>query len=193
MLNQTGEAAGLCGDNIIKKKLFSEIPYLKGKRLTLKRLTRADQSGLQELVDSPRVYRYLPTFLFEQKYPDTEYVIDRLYDECWKESIILGVFMENEFCGLAEMYGYRDPIHKISVGYRLLERCWGKGIAGEALGMMIDYLYKETDIEIITASTMIENRASANVLRKNGFQMVVHAVDEDWGYDKPTVTDKWIR
>lgn len=193
MLNQTGEAAGLCGDNITKKKLFSEIPYLKGKRLTLKRLTPADQSGLQELVDSPRVYRYLPTFLFEQKYPDTRYVIDHLYDECWKESIILGVFMENEFCGLAEMYGYRDPIHKISVGYRLLERYWGKGIAGEALEMMIDYLYKETDIEIITASTMIENQASANVLKKNGFQMVVHAVDEDWGYDKPTVTDKWIR
>jgi hypothetical protein len=34
---------------------------------------------------------------------------------------------------------------------------------------------------------------SKDVLRKNGFQMVVHAVDEDWGYDKPTVTDKWIR
>lgn len=193
MAKQTGESAGLCGNNTAKKKLFSEIPYLKGKRLTLKRLTRADRSALQELVDSPRIYRYLPTFLFEQKYPDIGYVIDHLYDECWKESIILGVFLGDEFCGLAEMYGYRDPIHKISVGYRLLERYWGKGIAKEALGMMIDYLYDETDIEIITASTMVENQASANVLRKNGFQMVVHAVDEDWGYDKPTVSDKWIR
>ena len=163
MLKQTGETAGSNLNSPVKKKLFSEIPFLKGTRLTLRRLTRADQSGLQELVDSPRVYRYLPTFLFEQKYPDVGYVIDHLYDECWKESIILGVFMEDEFCGLAEMYGYRDPIHKISVGYRLLERYWGKGIAGEALEMMIDYLYKETDIEIITASTM------------------------------PTVTDKWIR
>ena len=193
MMNQTGEAAGLCGDNIVKKKLFSEIPCLKGERLTLRRLTRADQAGLQELVDSPRVYRYLPTFLFEQKYPDVGYVIDHLYDECWKESIILGVFLGDEFCGLAEMYGYRDLIHKISIGYRLLERFWGKGIAGEALAMMIDYLYDETDIEIITASTMVENRASAHVLQKNDFQMVVHAADEDWGYDKPTVTDKWIR
>ena len=193
MAKQTGESAGSCGNNTAKKKLFSEIPYLKGKRLTLKRLTRADRSALQELVDSPRIYRYLPTFLFEQKYPDIGYVIDHLYDECWKESIILGVFLGDEFCGLAEMYGYRDPIHKISVGYRLLERYWGKGIAKEALGMMIDYLYDETDIEIITASTMVENQASANVLKKNGFQMVVHAVDEDWGYDKPTVSDKWIR
>lgn len=177
----------------MKKKLFSEIPDLRSGRFALKGLTGADRSGLQELVDNENVYRYLPTFLFEKKYRDIGYVIDHLYDECWKESIILGVFMDDDFCGLAEMYGYRDSVHKISVGYRLLERCWGKGIASAALGMMIDYLYDETDIEIITASTMIENQASANVLRKNGFDMVVHAVDEDWGYDHPTVTDKWIR
>ena len=69
--------------------------------------------------------------------------------------------------------------------------CWA--CASEALGMMIDYLYNDTDIEIITASTMVENRASANVLMKNGFDLVVHAVGEDWGYEEPTVTDKWIR
>ena len=177
----------------MKKKLFSEIPYLKSERLVLKGLTRADAPALQELVDSSNVYRYLPTFLFEKQYPDVSYVTEHLYDECWKESIILGVYDGGGFCGLAEMYGYRDPIHKISVGYRLLERCWGQGIASEALGMMIDYLYNETDIEIITASTMVENRASARLLLKNGFQMVVHAVDEDWGYKKPTIADKWIR
>ena len=101
--------------------------------------------------------------------------------------------MDDAFCGLAEMYGFKDPIHKISVGYRLLERYWGQGIATEALGLMIDYLYEQTDIEIITASTMVENAASANVLLKNGFTLVVHAVGEDWGYDEPTVSDKWIR
>ena len=177
----------------MKKKLFSEIPHLRGERLELRRLTGDDASSLRELTDSPRVYRYLPTFLFEKKYPDAKTVIERLYDECWKESIILGIFLDGEFCGLAEMYGWRDPIHKISVGYRLLERRWGQGIASEALGLMIDYLYRETDIEIITASTMVENEASANVLRKNGFQMAVHAVEEDWGYDKPKITDKWVR
>ena len=57
MLKQTGENTGSNTGNSVKKKLFSEIPFLKGTRLTLRRLTRADQSGLQELVDSPRVYR----------------------------------------------------------------------------------------------------------------------------------------
>lgn len=56
----------------------------------------------------------------------------------------------------------------------------------------MNYLFHETDIKIITASTMIENQASANVLKKNGFLLAVHADKEDWGYEEPTVTDKWI-
>lgn len=176
----------------MKKKLFSEIPYLTSQRLVLGKIVPEDAPGLTELVNSPNVYRYLPTFLFEKKY-DVETVIERLYDECFKESIILGIFMEGEFCGLAEFYGFRDDAHKISVGYRLLERFWGQGIATEALGLMVDYLYGQTDIEIITASTMMENRASARVLEKNGFDLVVRASDEDWGYEEPTPSDKWIR
>ena len=177
----------------MRKKLFSEIPRLGSERLLLRALSREDADGLRELVNSPVVYRFLPTFLFEKKYEDVYTVIDRLYDECLQDSIILGVFERGGFCGLAELYGWRDPIHKISVGYRLLERCWGRGIASEALGLQLDYLFNETDIEIVTASTMVENLASANVLRKNGFELVVHAVDEDWGFETPTVADKWIR
>ena len=177
----------------MKKKLFSEIPVLRGERVVLKALTAEDADALEELRGSPAVYRMLPTFLFERKYPDAKTVIDRLYDERLRESLILGIFLNEDFCGLAEFYGHRADIRKISVGYRLQERCWGKGIASEALGTMIDYLYGETDIEIVTASTMVENEASANVLRKNGFSLVVHAVYEDWGYDRPTLADKWIR
>lgn len=175
------------------KKLFSEIPKIQGERIILREITQTDSAALKQLTDDPDVYRYLPTFLFETKYDDKSYVIEHLYDECFRESIILGIFMNDEFCGIAELYGCREEIHKISVGYRLLKRFWGQGIATEALSLMVNYLYNETDIEIITASTMIENSASAAVLKKNGFDLVVHAVPEDWGYDEPTITDKWIR
>ena len=175
------------------KKLFTEIPYIQGERLTIGQVTQKDAEDLQELMDSPIVYRWLPTFLFEKKYSDARGAIERLYDEGWKESMILGIYCEERFSGLIELYGYKDEIHKISVGYRLPERCWGKGIATEALGMMVSWLYTETDIEIITASSMVENEASAGLLRKNGFQMVVHAAEEDWGYEEPTIVDKWIR
>ena len=169
-------------------------PLIEDERLILRWLTREDSAGLDRLVHSDSVYRYLPTFLFERKYDDIHTVIHRLYTECLRDSIILGVFLRegDAFCGLAEYYGFRNEIHKVSIGYRFLEAYWGKGIASETVGMMTNYLKNNTSIEIITASTMIENRASAAVLRKNGFSLVVSGADEDWGFPTPTPTDKWI-
>ncbi|MBP5155470.1 MAG: GNAT family N-acetyltransferase [Clostridia bacterium] len=174
-----------------RKKPFSEIPVIKTGRLTLRGLAEGDAKSLRELTEDAEVYRFLPTFLFEKKYADADEVIKKLYTECIGESLILGVFDKDGFCGLAELYGFRDAIHKISVGYRFVKRCWGRGYASEALGGLLEYLYGETDAEIITASTMTENAASARVLAKNGFTAVARA-DEDWGYPEPTLTDKWI-
>ena len=161
--------------------------------MVLKRVEEADADALRELTQSKAVYRYLPTFLFEQKYADVHTVIRKLYDEALEESLILGIFLQDRFSGLAEMYGYRAPIRKISVGYRLLPQYWGQGLATETLRLMVDHLYREKGIEIVTASTMVENRASAKVLEKNGFALVVSGAPEDWGYELPTPADKWIR
>ena len=72
------------------------------------------------------------------------------------------------------------------------EHALGKGIGTQAVGMMTELLRREKGIEIITASSMIENRASARILEKNGFTLVVHAAEEDWGFGTPTPADKWI-
>ena len=174
------------------KKLFSEIPYIKSGRLVLRKIEETDADGLAELAHSPNVYRYLPTFLFERKYEDIHRVIRRLYDECYKESIILGVFREDEFCGLAEIYGYREETHKASIGCRFLERCWGKGMATETVGALVRYLTQEAGIEIVTASTMVANRTISRVTEKNGFLLAASGVGEDWGYAQPVPVNKWV-
>ena len=174
------------------KGLFPDPPTLKGANVELKPLSLSDVEGLQKLTQQEAVYRYLPTFLFEKKHAARD-VILRLYNEGLEDSLILGIFQEDRFCGLAEAYGYRSPIHKVSVGYRLLQEEWGKGIATETLGIMIGELLNNRGIEIITASTMVENQASAHVLQKNDSSLVNHAVYEDWGFDEPTLADKWIR
>ena len=177
-------------------KLFDEVPLIRGERISLSPLTERDIDALHELVDNENVYRYLPTFLFEKQYTSMHDVIRNVYKELFenKESLILGVRDNDskDLCGLAEFYGLRDDAHKISIGYRLLERYWGHGIATEAVSLMVSYLYGRTDIQIITASTMIENIASARVLEKNDFIRTARSVEEDWGFDKPTIADKWF-
>ena len=178
------------------KKLFSEVPSLVGEGIALGPLTEADAPALQDLMDNEHVYRFLPTFLFEKQCADARDAIARLYGEPFvrKESLILGVREAEggELLGLAEFYGLRDDAHKISVGYRLRECGWGRGVATRAVDRMVAYLYGETDIEIITASTMVENIASARVLEKNGFIRTARGVGEDWGYPEPTIADKWF-
>ena len=174
------------------KELFPEIPYLSDGEVTLKKLELSDADALRELVDDPEVYRYLPTFLYEKKYEDPERVIRGLYDECLEESLILGIFRDGAFCGLAEVYGYHASIHAVSVGSRLRKSCWGQGVASAALRLLVRYLYDEKEIGIVAASTMVENRAPAAVLEKLGFALVISGAEEDWGYGHPTLADKWI-
>ena len=175
-------------------KLFDEVPHIAGERISLRRMCDGDAEALQELVSNDNVYRYLPTYLFERQYVDPHEAIRHLYEELFthKMSLILGVCLNGEerICGLAEFYGLRDDVHKVSVGYRLLERYWGRGIATEVVGLMVGYLYGQTDIELITASTMVENAASARVLEQNDFIRTARGVPEDWGYEKPTIADK---
>ena len=174
------------------KDLFSRIPRLKGERVTLRELTLDDADDLREMTADEEVYRYLPTFLFEKKYDDAQEVITKLYDECIKDSLILGVFMEDQFCGLAEIYGYRPSIGKACIGCRLIKAAWGKGIAAEVLELLLNYLMYETDIEIIAASTMSDNKMSPYPLSKLGFKRVARGVYKDWGYEHPIKTDIWV-
>lgn len=179
------------------KKLFDEIPCLEGERIILKQITEKDREALQEMACSKPVYRYEPTYLLEQQYTDINLLLEDLYGKYFenKQNLLLGIFLKEhpeELCGLAEFYDYRDHIHAVSIGTRLREKFWKCGIATEAAKLMTDYLFKETDIEIITASTMIENKASAHVLEKNGFMTTKTIQKEDWGHAESTDAYRWF-
>ncbi len=180
----------------MRKKLFDDVPRIEGERVVLRRVVDGDAPALRELVTSERVYRYLPTYLFERQFSDQHETIRQLYGSLFtnRESLILGVEARGDgrICGLAEFYGLRDDVHKISVGYRFCEWSWGRGVASDTVRLMVDYLYGQTDTQIITASTMVENLASARVLEKNDFIRTACGVEEDWGYDSPTIADKWF-
>lgn len=175
--------------------LFSEIPTLTNGYITLKRVEHNDAEFLSSFVKNETIYKYLPTFLFEQQYTDMQEMIHDLYNKCFaaKESLILGIYQNDNMCGLAEFYGYKAELQKTCIGYRLAPQFWGKSIATNTVALMVDHLYSKTDIEIITASTMTENKASARVLEKNGFIRTSVGVAEDWGFEKPVSADKWFR
>lgn len=179
-----------------RKKLFGSIPRIEGDKIVLDRVVDSDADALRDLIDNPNVQRFLPTYLFEKQRDDVHETIRLLYGDLFanKESLILAIRMKDtgELAGLTEFFGLRDHLHKISIGSRLRECFWKHGLATETVNLMIDYLYGETDIEIITASVMVENTASAHVLEKCDFIRTARNTEEDWGFDRPAIVDKFF-
>ena len=60
-------------------------------------------------------------------------------------SSILGIYVNDDFAGIAEFYGFIDRIHKISIGIRLSEKYWGRGIGTKTVSAMIKYLKDKTN------------------------------------------------
>ena len=111
-----------------------------------------------------------------------------------QKSMHLGVYRkaDNAFCGIVELYDYKDNIHHVSIGGSLFKEYWGKGIATEIVKMVSSYIYAETDIEIITTSVMLANKGSTTVMEKADFMSTKAVIKEDWGRGEDTEVYKWF-
>lgn len=178
-------------------KLFDEMPRLEGERVLLREFAMSDADALEAFAHSERIYQTLPAFLYEQKYPDACTCIERMREECFdtKESILLAICLReapDEMLGIAEIYAYDEQKPKASIGIRLFERAWGQGIATEAAGLLKRYLRDRVGVRTITAHVLVENKASARALEKNGFRMLYGNIMEDWGLGDLVAVDKWV-
>ena len=199
-------------------KLFDEYPYMKSDTVVLKKMGAADADALSDMVKNEQLYRYLPTFLYEQKYDDIQEMLAKMDEECFlpKESLLLGIYVKRpasapaeeltavpssaeqtaavpwQFAGIAEFYHYEEKKAKVSIGCRLLPAFWGQGLATAVIGMMKDYLFTQTDIRTITGHIMQANRASAGAAMKNGFLCKYPGLLEDWGFPQLVRIDKYV-
>ncbi|MNC05736.1 Ribosomal-protein-serine acetyltransferase [compost metagenome] len=83
-----------------------------------------------------------------------------------------GIFAHAEperILGIIEAFDFNQKVNGVTLGYFLSEAHWGKGIATEAVGILLDYLFKAGSINRIQAEVMPLNEASKKVLLKNGF------------------------
>ena len=178
-------------------KLFDEMPYLENETIVLHEIRMEDAKALKELASDPAVYWYLPTFLYEQKYEDTEEVIRRMKEECFdtKDSILLGVYLKDDpdrLIGIGEIYAYDEAKNKASIGCRLARAYWHKGIALQAAMLLKEYLIQTIGIRTITGHIMCCNTGSAKVAEKAGFSKRFERLWEDWGREGPVLVDKYV-
>lgn len=167
--------------------LFEEFPYLESEMLIIRKMTEKDLDALEEITNNDHVYRYIPPFLFQKSRGNLLAAIRNLgareFDK--RRQIVAGIYLReapDQMIGLAEMFDYKQRKNQMTIGYRLNEKYWHRGIATETVRLIVNYLCNDAGVQTLKAYVMPENLQSQRVLLKNGFiQEPVMVQGENWG------------
>ena len=148
--------------------MYYEI-ILETPRLLLRKKVVEDAPFFLKLNSDPLVTRYTGDGAFknlEEAENIVKYVISQ-YDKNGYGRWLVANKETGEplgWCGLK----YHDDTQETDLGYRFMQKHWGKGYATEASLACIDYGFKVLKLNRIYGQAMKENIASINVLKKVG-------------------------
>ncbi|MBK8494082.1 MAG: GNAT family N-acetyltransferase [Ferruginibacter sp.] len=149
-------------------------------RLILRQFTEADALLILELNSDTEVVKYLhePTLKTEEQAKNIllDIILPQYQNNLGRWAIHSKHNMEFiGWCGLK----YRPERDETDLGYRLMQKAWGKGFATEAAQHTLDYAFKTLNLSLITARAHIENLASIRVLEKTGMNFIGEDIVDD--------------
>ncbi len=144
---------------------------LKGNQIKLRPLQKSDAQALAKVANNKKIADNLRD-MFPHPYnlDNANWFIDFVKSQ--PETPRFAIEYQDKFAGMIGLHPQPDIYRKnVEIGYWLGEPFWGKGIATEAVKLIVDYGFKNLDINRIWAGVFAYNDGSKRVLEKNGFEM----------------------
>ncbi|AWV99083.1 GNAT family N-acetyltransferase [Arcticibacterium luteifluviistationis] len=138
-------------------------------KIEIRPLEPTDVSNLAALANNQKIWEdvrdYFP-FPYTEK--DAEWFINHSLEMTVNENF--AITYNGDFCGVISANIQTDVYRKSAeMGYWIGEPFWGKGIATEAVKLIITYAFENLGVNRIFSSVFEYNLASMKVLEKNGF------------------------
>ncbi|MBL4932167.1 GNAT family N-acetyltransferase [Clostridium paridis] len=152
--------------------LFSEIPKLQGENIILKSVEDKDVEELFSIYSNEEIFIYCGIIPKKNKNTVKNMVGHFGRDFNKKDKVKWGIYSENngfKLVGIIDVFNINQRVDMLTLGYFLEEKSWGKGIATEAVSIIVSYLFEHINVNRINAEVMLDNNPSKNVLMKNGF------------------------
>ena len=151
--------------------------YLRTERLVLRRFTADDLDAVEALDADPEVMRYING---GQPTPREELRDDHLpsWLAYYERGDAWGFWTATDrvsgaFLGWFHLRpGSQDPPDEPELGYRLLRKAWGAGLATEGSLGLIDKAFAELGARRVYATTMAVNTGSRRVMEKAGMRFI---------------------
>lgn len=156
----------------MSKNPYEQFPHIVADELTLRKIVDSDLDNIFEIYSNEKLFQYSPVMFKKSKNTVANMIGHFERDFHKKKCIFLGICLNSEpnnIVGIAEMFDYSHEVNMITIGYRLNDRFWNKGIATKTVRVMIDYLFNNIGINRVQAFVMPENIKSQNVLQRNDF------------------------
>ena len=155
-----------------KEKVFLEFPLLNSEKLVLKKIEDAHLQELFAIYDNDKVFEYCG-IIPKHNIQTVSKMIGHFDRDYKKESIVKwGIFQKShsdQLVGIIEAMEFNQKVNMVTIGYYLAENYWGKGLASDAVNILVKFLFEEVNINRIQAEVMPLNEASKKVLQKNCF------------------------
>ena len=138
--------------------------------IELRRMSMSDAGTIAQLANNKKIWdnvRDQMPFPFGLEHAET-FINRTLEEEVFKT---FGIFKDGLLCGVIGLHPQKD-VYRLSaeLGYWIGESHWGKGLATQAVKLMVDYGFNKLDLIRIYAGVFEYNEASMKVLEKNGFE-----------------------
>ena len=151
---------------------------IETERLLLRELILSDEIGMFELESNPNVHIYVGKKPIKNIDESRAYIeiIQQQYKDFGIGRWAVILKETNEFLGWSGIKFITNEInnHKdfYEIGYRFIEKHWGKGYATEAGKAFIDYAFNEMKVDALYAYADAGNENSRKILEKMGLQYV---------------------
>lgn len=152
--------------------------FLETERLTLREILPSDVNGLFELDSDPEVHRYLgknPVTNKAQVIEVVEFIRQQYIDNGIGRWAIVDK-KTNEFIGWTGFKFVTDLTNNhqnyYDLGYRLIRKYWGQGIATETAVASLDYAFNKLNADKVYAMADVENDGSNRILSKVGLKFI---------------------
>jgi len=168
---------------------------IETKRLILREIRIDDVNSMFELDSNPNVHKYLGNKPIKTK-AEAIKIITSVLQQYKTRGIGRFAVIEkesNQFVGwsgirLNTEYNMNGFTNYYDVGYRLIERFWGKGYATESGKASIDYAFNTMKLPELYATTEIGNKASHNALLKIGLKYKT-----DFFFEEEQINLRWYK
>ncbi len=163
---------------------------LETERLILREVLPTDEDGLFELDSNPNVQKYLGNKPVQNR-EEIKKLIQNLRQQYIDNGIARWAVLDKkteEFIGWSGIKLIQEPMNNhinfYELGYRLIEKYWGKGIATETTIALVNYAFENLQTESLYAICDIKNKGSKNVLEKTGLTLIEifnhEGVEHNW-------------